>query len=320
MNNISKPVLYVVFLIGTGLALFWEGVIPAPLSPSQRIALVWKESFAARHRLSDDGKVVQLTVGSTEFSTADCKQLAEMVDVERLDLSGTSIDDGALKAVTQMNSLRSLRLDGTKITDQGLKSLADSPTLTELSLSRCDLGGLTSDGIGSLAALESLSLMGTPLVDSDIAAIRSLTALRKLYLGDSGLSSSCLKDLRELDNLQLLNLIGLTTDDDSDFVALAELPALEMLYLDRSEISDSAFAAFVTAAESGCQKLQGLFLEGCPISDVSQDALTKLVTLPEFTKLRLTGTQVSRAVFEKIVKASPNVSYAHGAGGMSEDQ
>lgn len=161
--------------------------------------------------------------------------------------------------------------------------------------------------------------MNTPLADTDIEALKPLRQLKKLYLGETGISVDCLAQLNGLQSLQLLNVIGLSKGDEQGFVAIAELSALEFLYLDRSSITDESFTAFVNAAESNCKKLQAVFLEGCSIGDTSQEALTKLVSLPKFTKLRLTGTQVSRSVFDEIVQSSPDVSYAHGSGAMSED-
>lgn len=155
MSQLSRPIIYVAILACVAVALFSTGIIPTPVSAAERIAIDWQDAFAARHRISDDGKVVRLTVGSPDFTSADCQQLVALADVKKLDLSGTSIDDGALSYIAEMKSLESLRLDGTTISDEGLGNLAALATLKELSLSRCKLGPLTQEGLGSLTAIES---------------------------------------------------------------------------------------------------------------------------------------------------------------------
>lgn len=319
MIRFARPALYALLMVGIVGGLLWAGLIPTPSSAADRIVSQWEADFSARVRRSDEGQIVQLTIGSKDFGTPQAQQLVEMIDVERLDLTGTSIDDEALKSIAQMRSLKSLRLDGTSVTDAGLSCLSTCSTLIDLSLSRCDPGRLSVKGLGSIESLESLNLMGTSLTDEDVDALRNLASLERLYLGNCGLTSACLSALTTLDRLELLNLTGLGVGNDGDFAQLGRMSTLELLYLDHSALTDPALATYVDATDASSSSISSVFLEGCAITDESKKSLIKLVSLPEFTKLRLTGTKVSREVFDEIRAMFPDISYAHGVGGMSED-
>ncbi|WP_145944386.1 hypothetical protein [Fuerstiella marisgermanici] len=97
------------------------------------------------------------------------------------------------------------------------------------------------------------------------------------------------------------------------------MPALEMLYLDNSQISDESFSEFAANCSSSNPKLSAVFLENCAITDASKAALLQLVQHPSMSKLRLTGTKISRAVFEELFAAAPELSFSYGIGGGAEE-
>ncbi|MEQ9410951.1 MAG: hypothetical protein RIK87_24785 [Fuerstiella sp.] len=96
------------------------------ITVSQRIVASLEEDFGSSYRLSEDGRIVQLTIRSADFGPEQCQQLLSLKGLESLDLSGTSVDDASLGLIAQIKELKSLRLDDTSVTDKGLQQLSSS--------------------------------------------------------------------------------------------------------------------------------------------------------------------------------------------------
>lgn len=312
-TTINRQALYGVGVIAFLGCLYFLGDFPFGLSACERIANTWQESFGCRSRINDEGRVVQLIVSSADFGDSECRQLAEMPALEVVDLSGTGVTDSSLSVLAQLPALRTLKLAGTAVTDEGLGVLAGCQSLREISLCRCALDRLTESGVGQLRSLQSLNLMDTQISDDSGPALSRLVNLKQLYLGRSQISSTILSTLTRLKKMELLNVTGLVVEESAHLSALGELPSLQMLYLDHSGIDDNSFEKLTAAfADSDECTIAALFVEGCAISDASHEALMKLTQLPSLIKLRLTGTRVSRRVFNELVEAAPDISFAHG--------
>lgn len=314
-----RSVIYVFGTVAIVATVYAAGLFPTGLSASEKLAASWAEDFGCRAKSNAAGEVVQLKIGSPQFGDADCRKLSCMLQLESLDLSGTGITDDGLAELAKLPALTTLKLAGTAVTDQGLAVLATASALRELSLTRCSLKQLTVAGVGQLTSLKSLNLMDTPVGDDSGEALARLVNLEQLYIGRTRISSDILSRLTDLPSIQLLNVAGVAVNEASDMRALGRLPTLELLYLDRAELNDAAFGELTSALKGNedC-RVSAIFLEGCDITDESREALLELVQLPALGKLRLTGTQVSRDVFNELVKAVPEISYAHGSG-QSED-
>lgn len=308
-----RSVIYVFGGLAIAATLYAAGLFPAGLSASEQLAVTLQESFGCRSRVNDQGEVVQLSIGNPKFQDADCRQLATLQSLESVDLSGTGITDEGLAALAKLPALTTLKLSATGVTDDGLATLAECTSLKELSLARCPIEKLTAAGAGTLTSLQSLNLMDTSLTDDSGEALATLVNLEQLYIGRTRISSGILAALTDLQKLKLLNVAGILVTSDADMQAFGALAGLEMIYLDRAELNDAAFTQLVNALrENENCAVAAIFLEGCRISDESRDSLLELVRLPTLGKLRLTDTQVSRDVFNELVKAAPEISFAHG--------
>ena len=305
-------------LVAVGL-IYGQGMLSRQGMLSDRsgtndLVTEWQK-YRAKHR-TDNGVVVQLTIRSDEFGDEQCQKLAELDQIKILDLSGTSITDASLKVIGQLASLQTLRLDETRVTSTGLAALRNLEQLNELSLVKCKLGEITTEGLGALRSLRSLNLIESDFSNPGIAALADLKALRQLYLGRTRLTSASLSGLVDFAQLRLVNLAGIKCDSASDFGVLGELSALELLYLDDAEFSDAAFAAFASRCRETGSLVSAVFLENCQLTDASHDALLEFVKLPSLTKLRLTGTSLTREVFNEIAGSTGEVSFAFAARGQ----
>ncbi len=96
----------------------------------------------------------------------DLLYLADLEQLERLDLSDTTVTDAGLQHVARMKNLRSLVLVNTAITDQGLGLLRE------------------------LSTLESLDVSGTAVTDAGLRQLTSLLALRWVVAVKTNVASS----------------------------------------------------------------------------------------------------------------------------------
>lgn len=279
----------------------------------------WERDFGAEYKVAEDGEIAELTIRSAAYSDEDAQRLVEHKHLEVLNLSGTSITKATLTIVNQLPALRVLKLDDTQVAISDVLSQLDNVQLHELSMMRCVSGESADIRSSSFAQLQTLNLMGSGVDDSVIRRLGTLENLEHLYLGNTLVTTDVLPVLAECRNLRLLNLNEMHVAADASLAVLGQLPGLELLYLDYSEIQDVHLKEFIKAAIANESKLSALFLEGCEITDASVGSLQALVQMPQFSKLRLTGTQVSRTAFEQIVNTSPDVSYAHGTSSIADD-
>lgn len=296
------------------IAIFYLGGFQAFQGQQVAQAQALAAQFNGRSKADDDGVVTALTLRGKEFSDADLERLLDFPHLTSLDLASTAITDSSLDQIAKLSRLTTLTLDGTHITDKGLAKLQPLP-LKRLSLQAASPGVLTADGLGKLKSLTSLNLSGSEVFDDSAEAFASLNQLQNLYVARTRMTSACLPALSQLKNLELLNLAELSLNSVEDTASISGMTSLQLLYLDNAQFDDQSMAALAAACGAQGAPLQSLFLEGCQVTDASREALKLLVSRPEFMKLRLTGTQVSRSVFDEIRASAPDVSYSHGNGG-----
>ncbi len=218
-----------------------------------------EQAYAKAERMIAEAKATgatMLSLNRTETHALEGlpPEIAELTELEVLDLAGTQVSD--LGALSGLTSLTDLRLTGTQVSDLG--ALSGLTSLTKLWLGGTqvsDLGalsGLTSltelvlDGaqvsdVGALLGLTSLiglGLEGTQV--SDVGALSGLTSLTTLWL--SGTQVSDLRPLRGLQQLVKAPYFdGLTFKDCAAARADAEIARIAEIE-DASERARALFA------------------------------------------------------------------------------
>ena len=316
-DSIFRYSLALTLLMGSVVSFL---VLRQSADEAQQLAESWTTEFGGQFQ-AGESSVTGISLSSASFGDRQCAKIVAMSQIESVDLAGTAITDESLVFLAQLPSLKKLRLDRCGITDHGLAALANARSLTDLSLAGCKLGRIGDDNLGRLKSLRVLNLMNCEMEGDIAATVQALTALKKLYLGNTHIDSSSLAQLRDLSGLELLNLTGIQAVESEDFAALGELPSLKLLYLDHAAIDDEAFGHFVQSCVTNESAIEALFLEGCPITDASQQHLEKFVRLDSLASLRLTGTNVTREAFDQVAALAPEVSFAHSMGesGFAED-
>jgi hypothetical protein len=172
------------------------------------------------------------------------------------------------------------------------------------------------DHIAALRSISVLSIERTGVGDGGLEHIRGLTRLRTLYCGYSKVTGAGLQSLAPLSRLEYLSLEGLPVADEH-LAALAGLGRLRCLGLDRTKVTDGGLEVLRDlplevlwldhtrvegpglAAFAGHEKLSVLSLGNTPVSD---EVVPHLEAIAGLTRLRLTGTHLSGASLEGLVR------------------
>ena len=115
--------------------------------------------------------VVEVDLFNRQVADADLKELAQLKQLQSLNLHCTEVTDAGLKELAALKQLQSLNLVGTKVTDAGLKELA------------------------AVKPLQMLDLHGTQVTDAGLKELAALKNLQSLDLGYTKLTDAGLKEL-----------------------------------------------------------------------------------------------------------------------------
>ena len=181
------------------------------------------------------GRMDQLTrLISTNSSITEARavQLAQLPDLQELNLSDCHIDNAAIRKLADCPHLRKLMLRSAVAADE----LVDLGQVRGLSL--LDLAGCTteygaakiSNWLTGLDKLEELYLRDCPIQPGDIEAISRLKNLRILDLAGCTISASDLQWLLKLPSLKQLGLAPKSIDNETIHV-LHKFGQLELLSL-----------------------------------------------------------------------------------------
>jgi internalin A len=204
------------------------------------------------------GKLKLTEAGNLEWEQArevselrDLAPIAELQDLQNLNLSGTGVTD--LAPIAGLQALQNLNLRWCRgVTD--LAPIAELQALQNLDLRYCR--GVTDLApIAGLQALQNLDLSSTGV--TNLAPIAGLQALQNLDLSSTGVT-----DLAPIAGLQALQILHLSSTGVTDLAPIARLQALQNLHLSYSGVTDLAPIARL-------QALQTLYLSDTGVTDLA---------------------------------------------------
>lgn len=244
VRQMAIVLLGAVFLLGLALWGLW---CRRPAKPS--ILPLWNQtdslrSLGANLVLLDDDRYILFAIspdikdehlavlrGRTELQyivlhrsgvVAPGRYLADVPNLESIDLSRTSLAESDLEHIGRCPKLRTLSLSGSPIKGSGLRFLSNCKTLESLNLFDCDLAPNALASLDDLPLLNSLDLGQTRLTDSSMAHLGDLPSLKILNLSDNCIHGSGLAFLCNLRELESVNLYGNPLRADEMF-AIGEL-------------------------------------------------------------------------------------------------
>ncbi len=240
--------------------------------------------------------LTKLTLRQSSMSLAGWQALAQLGELQQLDLRDCSVNNAQLTAaVAGMPKLRALRLSGqngsTSVDDAGLAGLANCPQLKVLAADHLWISG---EGLAHLAdcpQLSELYLAGTLIDDQAMSQVAAMPKLRKLRLAKTSVSSSGLETLGSLP-LEELDISECSQVLDEAMQPVGQIKTLKRLNLWRDSVSDTGVAHL-----SGLTQLEWLNLDNTHLSDAGLEHLRGLTNL---TFLHLGSTAVSDAGMEQL--------------------
>ncbi len=204
-NFLTVPEAQVVIAQDAGFGS-WDALLsaltgtgqPAPalrIDDNKRIGPLRQLTEADWDRLFDvmTERHIPWLVSAGQMTDGLMRRLSKLKHVTMLGLGGSRLlTDEGLKFLADMPQLEGLELTGTGITDRGLEVLQRLPNLRTLEMTW--LGGISDSGIAHLKScdrLERINLMGSPTGDGAIEALQGKASLRVLNTGrlvtDAGL-------------------------------------------------------------------------------------------------------------------------------------
>jgi hypothetical protein len=188
--------------------------------------------------------------------------LANLPQVENLDLYGTPAGDKHVGGILKCRSLARLDLTGTRITDDGFQKLKGLAELKEVLVGMTGLTDLAFVEIDSFANLEKLSLPRTEVGDKGLERIVTAKRLTELNIGTTKVTDEKLAVLQKMPNLKGLTVSCMPLTDKG----LAEIGKIKTLT--NLEVHETNVTAGGLATLVGLKKLHRLVVP----SDVATDA------------------------------------------------
>jgi Leucine-rich repeat (LRR) protein len=284
----------------------------------------WITSLGGKVERNPAGKIVAVNLRGSWINDLEMLEVAELPDIERLDLSHTRITDEGLLRLKPARKITDLNLFyAESITDQGLTAIRDWKQLRRLNLRGTRISDGTLEVIGRLTGLEALDIAHTSVTDNGLDYLITLVNLKELALGRGRLSNASWQMLRMLPTLTHLDLSGerpappdmggrATAREslpEGSLRAIADLKELRVLKLGYSSITADGLRLLASL-----DKLEKLGLEGC--RRVDDNAVAELANWKSLKYLDLQDTPATENAVNALRKARPELRILFRASGQ----
>ncbi len=239
------------------------------------------------------GEAVQLSFNGrrAECTDVELRTIADLSELEFLDLSFTEVTDRGMEHVCNLPKLKLLNLCYTRVTDGGIALLVGMPRLESLHLpDSCTNDALRH--VSKMNNLRSLGITGSRVTDEGLVHLKECETLETISLPtlSPGVTENGLAHLIGLKNVRSIGLPHRITD-----VGLGHLSAFEdfeNLYIcPESEITDAGLAQI-----AGLTKMRYLHLP----PGITDEGLAHLADMTKLWQLGLRDTAVTGAGLEHI--------------------
>jgi Leucine-rich repeat (LRR) protein len=276
----------------------------------------WVERLGGRVRRDAENRIVAVNLRGSWINDADeITRLAELPELQTLDLSHTRITDEGLLRLKPAPKIRNLNLFYAEwITDQGMTAIRDWKHLKRLNVRGTRISDGTLELVGKLTGLEALDIAHTAVTDNGLDHLITLVHLKELAMGRGRLTHKSLAVLRMLPTLTSLDISGARPAPpdmagnralgpgipEEALRAMADLKELRVLKLGHSSLTGNGLRNL-----SVLDQVEKLGLEGCRrIDDAAAAELAKWKSLKY---LDLQDTQVTGQGIEALRKAKPGL-------------
>jgi hypothetical protein len=226
-------------------ALGWltlAGEPPAAQLGRVRDAAAWLVQHRAQF-------IVRTAAGEVRVATADAQLVPEALEIHTANLeSDKHLQDHELTRLANLPQLDTLNLSNTSIGDEGLAALGELPALRHLFLVNTQVTDAGLRQLGRFTQLTTLFVTSNAVTDDGLAGLSELTALNELLLVNCPLTDAGLLHLESLHSLRVLRLNGCRVTAGGVAALQNALPACSV-YSDYSEAELRAAGDSLRAAE-----------------------------------------------------------------------
>jgi hypothetical protein len=262
------------------------------------------------------GRVAAVDLRGSWINDAEMLHLAELPDLEKLDLSHTRITDEGLLRLKAAPKISDLNLYYAEwITDQGMTAIRNWKHLKRLNVRGTRISDATLEIVSHMSGLEAIDIANTAVTDNGLDQLITLVNLKELSLGRGRLSNVALETVRMFPALTWLDLSGARPEPpdmagrrrasaggipEESLQAMAELKELRVLKLGYSGIDAAGLRILATL-----ERVEKLGLEGC--QRVDDSAAAELVHWKSLKYLDLQDTAVTAKGLESLRNARPEL-------------
>ncbi len=307
------------------LCLSGPDLTDAKLAAIRRLTWLTQLSIGGRSHIGpglahlDDFKSLRflgLTATRNEHIDKHLAHIANLTELEKLNLRDTLVGDAGLAHLRKMSKLKKLDLFSNpntgRITDAGMVYLKDLKSLEELSLP----SGITDAGVAYLVGLDSLkniNLWGHSLTDKGTAALARMKSLEDLDISSRHVTDAGMVKLSACHCLESLTLSRCQITN-AGLARLAKLKTLTKLSLRRTQVTGSGLTVlkelplltelnihYIDFGEAGMAHLTGLkSLERlwiyAPEGKITDDDLADLSRVTSLKNLQITVHDSSQSL------------------------
>lgn len=137
---------------------------------------------ACLKRIGEMKEMKRFWTNSKKVTSAGWNHLADLRQMQDLNLSETTFDDENMRVLKQMTDLKILILNKTRISDRGMASLA------------------------GLSKMHNLGLEGTTITDTGMAAVKEMTELDNLFVGMTDVTAQGLALVPKKDRMVMMRV------------------------------------------------------------------------------------------------------------------
>ncbi|HRX80619.1 MAG: hypothetical protein H6821_05815 [Planctomycetaceae bacterium] len=135
--------------------------------------------------LSDLPELKHLAIEKFQGTEKGLRAIAELPNLQRLQLRGGQVGDNAMAVISRCVSLKNLNLPDASFSDEGLAALKGLP---QLELLRFHTQHVSDEGLTHIAEMKSirfLHLIGVPITDQGLANLEVMQQLESFYIDDT---------------------------------------------------------------------------------------------------------------------------------------
>src|SRR5215472_3764149 len=157
----------------------------------------WIEHVGGKVTRDSSGRVTAVNLRGSWINDAEMLHLAELPDLEKLDLSHTRITDEGLLHLKSAPKINDLNLYYSEwITDQGMAAIRGWKHLKRLNVRGTRISDATLEIVSHMSRLEALDIANTAVTDNGLDHLITLVNLKELSLGRGRLGNTALEMLR----------------------------------------------------------------------------------------------------------------------------